>query len=108
MSNINQQNLLNKRIYSYIIGFFISFFFTVIPFCIAMKKKYFKLNFLIFIFLICAVFQIFIHLKYFLHLNFSKKYTWIIVSLIFSLIVIFIIIFGSIWIMWNLNHHLMS
>ncbi|WP_343153969.1 hypothetical protein RJT62_01940 [Buchnera aphidicola (Mindarus keteleerifoliae)] len=57
---------------------------------------------------IFAIFQILVHFRYFFKLEFSKKNPWYLISIIFSLLIIFIILFGSIWIMLNLNHHLMD
>ncbi|CAL4043178.1 Cytochrome bo(3) ubiquinol oxidase subunit 4 [Buchnera aphidicola (Phyllaphis fagi)] len=106
-NDISHNNILNKEIKFYIIGFFISFILTIIPFILVIKKKYFySKNFLLIVLVLSACLQILVHLKYFLHLNFSKKNYWNLIFLIFSIIVIFIIILGSVWIMWNLHHNL--
>ena len=95
-----------KEIKSYIVGFLLSVFLTIIPFLCALNHFFSrKVNFLII--LISALSQIIVHFIFFLHLSFSKKNSWNIISLLFVLIIIFIVIFGSIWIMYNLNHHFM-
>ncbi|CAL4325395.1 cytochrome o ubiquinol oxidase subunit IV [Buchnera aphidicola] len=100
------KNIFNKEIKFYIIGFLLSVLFTILPF-ICTLNHFFSKTVLFFIILLCALTQIVVHFVYFLHLNFSKKNTWNIISLFFILIIICIIIFGSIWIMYNLNHHIM-
>ena len=55
----------------------------------------------------CAVVQVLVHLVYFLHLNASSEMRWNLVTIVFSAVIIFIIITGSLWIMWNLNHQMM-
>ncbi|WP_295164187.1 cytochrome o ubiquinol oxidase subunit IV [uncultured Buchnera sp.] len=100
------KNNFNKEIKSYIVGFLFSLFLTIIPFFCTLNHLFSrKVNF--FIILLCAFSQIIVHFMFFLHLSFSKKNSWNIISLLFVLIIIFIIVFGSLWIMYNLNHHLM-
>ncbi|QCI27289.1 cytochrome o ubiquinol oxidase subunit IV [Buchnera aphidicola] len=106
---MNNLTLKNKNFYKeiklYILGFLFSLFLTLIPFFLVFKN-YFSSNITIKLIIIFSCIQIFVHLKYFLHLNFSKKNYWNIIFLIFSILVIFIIIFGSIWIMYHLNNHM--
>ncbi|WP_343154140.1 cytochrome o ubiquinol oxidase subunit IV [Buchnera aphidicola] len=97
---------LDKKVQSYIYSFLLSILLTIVPFFIS------KNNFLPhltnkLIILLCAFIQIVIHFVYFLHLNSMKKKNWYLTSLLFILIIIFIVIFGSIWIMFNLKHHVM-
>lgn len=99
------KNFFNKEVKSYIIGFFISIFLTIIPFLFSLNN-FFSSRFNFFIITLCAIIQIVVHFVYFLHLTFSKKNLWNTISLLFVLIVILIIVFGSIWIMYNLNHHI--
>lgn len=100
------KNNFNKEIKSYIVGFLFSLFLTIIPFFCTLNHLFSrKVNF--FVILLCAFSQIIVHFVFFLHLSFSKKNSWNITSLLFVLIIIFIIVFGSVWIMYNLNHHLM-
>ncbi|QCI16693.1 cytochrome o ubiquinol oxidase subunit IV [Buchnera aphidicola (Aphis craccivora)] len=96
----------NKEVQSYIYGFLFSTLLTIIPFFIA-KNQFFSNSINRLIILFCAFVQIIVHFIYFLHLNSSQKNYWYLISLLFILIIIFIVVFGSIWIMFNLNHHLM-
>ncbi|AYN24617.1 cytochrome o ubiquinol oxidase subunit IV [Buchnera aphidicola] len=100
------KNNFNKEKNSYIVGFLLSLCLTIIPFFCTLNHLFSReINF--FIILLCALSQIIIHFVFFLHLSFSKKNSWNIISLLFVLIIVFIVVFGSIWIMYNLNHHLM-
>lgn len=87
----------------YFFGFLWSLFLTIIPFILVSCKIFpsFIKKCIIFI---CAFIQIIIQFRYFFHLNFSKKYIWIIYLLLFTGIIVLIIVIGSIWIMNNLNH----
>ncbi|QCI16123.1 cytochrome o ubiquinol oxidase subunit IV [Buchnera aphidicola] len=94
----------NTEIKSYLLGFFLSLILTIIPFFLAIQKIFSNhINYTII--LICAISQIIVHFIYFLHLDFSLKTRFNLIALLFVIIIIFIVTFGSIWIMYNLNHH---
>ncbi|QFQ32624.1 cytochrome o ubiquinol oxidase subunit IV [Buchnera aphidicola (Aphis fabae)] len=96
----------NEKVQSYIYGFLLSILLTIIPFLIV-KNQFFSHSISRLIMLLCAFFQIVVHFIYFLHLNNIQKNYWYLTSLLFILIIMFIVVFGSIWIMFNLNHHVM-
>ncbi|CAL4043300.1 Cytochrome bo(3) ubiquinol oxidase subunit 4 [Buchnera aphidicola (Takecallis arundicolens)] len=105
MNNIVIQNYkIYQELKSYFLGFIFSLILTIIPFSVVFKR-FFNIHITFFIVIMCAVIQCLVHVKYFLHLSFSVEHVWNITFLIFTILVIFIIIFGSIWIMHNLNHH---
>lgn len=54
-----------------------------------------------------AVAQMGIHLVFFLHLTTAPDNTNNILALAFGLLIVGLIVFGSVWIMANLNHNLM-
>ncbi|CAL4325338.1 Cytochrome bo(3) ubiquinol oxidase subunit 4 [Buchnera aphidicola (Protaphis terricola)] len=97
---------LNKKVKYYVCGFFLSILLTIIPFIIT-KNGYFSYFIHRFTIIFCAIFQIIVHFICFLHLNNIKKNFWYLISLLFVLVIIFIVVFGSIWIMFNLNHHVL-
>jgi cytochrome o ubiquinol oxidase subunit IV len=51
-----------------------------------------------------AIIQLIVQLVYFLHLDKQSKKRWNIVVLIFAVIVVFILVAGSLWIMYSLNY----
>ncbi|QCI21180.1 cytochrome o ubiquinol oxidase subunit IV [Buchnera aphidicola (Hyperomyzus lactucae)] len=96
----------NKEIQSYLLGFCFSIILTIVPFLLVIQKTFpSKLNYILV--LVCSIIQIIVHFVYFLHLDFSSEMRWNLVTLLFVIIIIFIVVFGSIWIMYNLNHHVM-
>ncbi len=50
-----------------------------------------------------ALMQIMVHLHYFLHLSFDPRRNPIFAALLFALLIIFIMVGGSIWIMHDLD-----
>ena len=54
-----------------------------------------------------AVVQMLVHLHYFLHLDASSAARWNVLALAFTLLIMFIFVGGSIWIMFNLNYRMM-
>ncbi|AEO08243.1 cytochrome o ubiquinol oxidase subunit IV [Buchnera aphidicola] len=95
---------IDTNIKSYFLGFLFSFILTIVPFLLVINKI-FSSNTNYIICLLCAIIQIFVHFIYFLHLNFSEEKKWNVISLLFVIIIIFIIVFGSTWIMHHLNHY---
>jgi cytochrome o ubiquinol oxidase operon protein cyoD len=56
---------------------------------------------------IAAVFQILVHLRYFLHLDPSSTPRWNLFAIAFASILIFIMVGGSLWIMFDLYNRMM-
>ena len=54
-----------------------------------------------------ALVQIVVHMVYFLHMNFHSEGGWNMLALIFTLILVFITLAGSLWVMYNLNVNMM-
>ncbi len=55
-----------------------------------------------------AIVQFFVQLFFFLHLGHESKPRWRILIFSFMLLVVVIVVFGSIWIMQNLDYHHMT
>lgn len=49
-----------------------------------------------------AIIQLFVQLVFFLHLNTHSKSTWNLLSFLFTLVMVLILVFGTMWIMYNL------
>ncbi|MGL9773611.1 MAG: cytochrome o ubiquinol oxidase subunit IV [Sodalis sp. (in: enterobacteria)] len=92
---------------SYLIGFILSIILTVIPFAMVMQVSASEST-LIAVLVICAVVQIVVHLVYFLHLSTSSEQQWNLIAFVFAAMIIAILVVGSLWIMWYLNHNLMG
>lgn len=51
--------------------------------------------------------QIVVHLVFFLHMNGSSAQRWHLITFLFATLVIVILVGGSLWIMYHLNHNMM-
>ncbi|AKC60406.1 Cytochrome o ubiquinol oxidase protein CyoD [Blochmannia endosymbiont of Camponotus (Colobopsis) obliquus] len=91
---------------NHLVGFIISLALTIVPFTAVLYLDINK-KILTTLIIVCALIQIFVHLIFFIHLNNIKKQQWNFISLIFTILITFILITGSLWIMHHLNHNLM-
>ena len=57
--------------------------------------------------ILSAIAQLVVHLFYFLHMDSTEKGRFNMLSFVFTAVIVFIVIAGSIWIMWNLNNNMM-
>ena len=94
-------------VYSYTIGFVLSLVLTFIPYLTVTQGNFSKWL-TGFILATCAVLQVFVQLVFFLHLGQEKRPRWKTMSLGFAVMVLLILVFGSLWIMNNLNYNMMS
>ncbi|ULF80700.1 cytochrome o ubiquinol oxidase subunit IV [Vibrio alginolyticus] len=87
----------------YVKGFIASLILTVIPFYFVWTKLLPDTTTYAILFG-CALVQIFVHFKYFLHMETkTSDGRWNLVSLMFTVIVVLILIAGSVWIIYNMN-----
>lgn len=93
---------------SYFIGFILSIILTIIPFWAVKYHNTINKVILLILIISCAIIQIYIHLILFIHLNNTSNKIWNLISLIFTMFIVFILILGSIWIMTHLHHNLMT
>jgi len=105
MSTVN--NTTKSSLRSYIIGFVLSITFTVIPYQLVATQALGKNNLVLFV-VACALIQLLVQLKFFLHLNFSPKSRENLLTFIFTAIMVIIFVFGSLWIMHDLNYFMMD
>lgn len=106
MNEINNSGLFEIKLKSYLMGFILSVFLTLLSFILVIKKV-FSVDKTILIIVITALVQFSIQLIFFLHINRNAKKSWQLSALVFMVIVVFILVFGSIWIMYNLNYRMM-
>lgn len=95
---------------SYIIGFAASLLLTLLAYGLVWQHvrshhSWLSDNLLIFIVITLAQIQLFVQLRYFLQLNSSSKQRWNFTVSAFAATVVLILVFGSLWIMNNLNYH---
>lgn len=95
---------------SYIIGFVLSLILTITAYLFVLRHVdshhlVFSDGFLVALVSTLAISQLFVQLVFFLHLGRESKPRWNLVVMAFALIVVVILVFGSLWIMSNLNYH---
>ncbi len=92
---------------SYLTGFILSIMLTLTAY-ITVVNHFLCGCKLIWIILILAVIQLLVQLTFFLHLGVEPKPKWKLYTFLFVVLIIAIIVGGSLWIMSNLNYHMMS
>ncbi len=92
---------------SYITGYVLSIVFTIIPYTLVVNDV--LTGWGLYLMLACfAIVQLFVQLVFFLHLGRESKPRWNLLVFLFAVLVVVILVFGSLWIMKNLNYHSMS
>ncbi len=92
---------------TYLIGFVLSVILTLLPFWMVMEGDFSKVTTLWGI-VVFAIVQIWVHLKYFLHLNFvTEDGRASTISFLFSALIIFMVVGLSIWIIYESNAMMM-
>lgn len=91
---------------SYTIGFILSIILTLVPFYIVVNELVsgWALVFSLFGF---AVAQLMVQLQFFIHLGEESKPRWNLVMFLGMALILMIVVFGSLWIMNNLNYNMM-
>lgn len=92
---------------SYMIGFVLSVILTAIPFWLVMGDVIADKTVTTLVIVGFAVVQIYVHMVYFLHMNTNSEGGWTFMSMVFTLIIVMIAIVGSLWVMYNMNIHMM-
>jgi cytochrome o ubiquinol oxidase operon protein cyoD len=90
---------------SYLTGLVLALILTAIPFALVATNALPKSSTLIVIG-IAAVIQILVHLRYFLHLDLKSTPGENLAAIVFAAILIFIMVGGSFWIMFDLNNRM--
>jgi cytochrome o ubiquinol oxidase operon protein cyoD len=92
---------------SYVTGFILAVILTAIPFWLVMGKVIDKSSTAGFVLLGLAAVQIVVHMVYFLHMNAKSEGGWNMLAMIFTAMVVIIMLSGSIWVMYHMNHNMM-
>ncbi len=96
-----------NAMHSYVIGFFLSLFLTVIPYVMVTEQMFWR-NSLLFGITFFAVAQLITQVFFFLHLPAKEKPYWNILAFVYTLLVVAFLVIGSMWIMYNLNMNMMG
>lgn len=91
----------------YAIGFVLSVILTAIPFWLVMNKVISSPAVTAAVILGFAAVQVVVHVVFFLHLDAKSEQGWNMLATIFTVVLLVILIAGSIWVMHNMNSHMM-
>lgn len=92
---------------TYLVGFILSLVLTAIPFAIVMNH-WLRGTALLFTLAGFAIMQLIVQLQFFIHLGQERSPRWKLQMFLCALLVIFILVGGSLWIMNNLDYQIMS
>jgi cytochrome o ubiquinol oxidase subunit IV len=92
---------------SYTTGFVLSVILTALPFWLVMGKVIGKSSTMGIVLLAFAAVQIVVHMIYFLHMNAKSEHGWNMLALLFTGMLVFIMLSGSLWVMYHLDHNMM-
>jgi cytochrome o ubiquinol oxidase operon protein cyoD len=90
---------------SYLTGFALALVLTATPFALVVAGTLPRVPALTVI-AVAAVIQILVHLHYFLHLDLTSTPRENLLAIAFAAILIFMMIGGSLWIMFDLHHRM--
>ncbi|MGV7207690.1 cytochrome o ubiquinol oxidase subunit IV [Oxalobacteraceae bacterium A2-2] len=91
----------------YATGFVLAVILTAIPFYLVMGKVFSDSSTAGFVLLAMGAVQIVVHMIYFLHMSPKSEGGWNLLALIFTVMVVVIMLAGSIWVMYHMNHNMM-
>lgn len=97
----------HDAVYSYITGFLLSVFLTIIPYVMVTEQMFGKMSLLIGI-TFFAIAQLLVQVIFFLHLPTKEKPYWNAIIFMYTLVIVLFLVIGSLWIMYNLNMNMME
>lgn len=95
------------RYRDYATGFVLAVMLTAIPFWLVMSGALGDKSLTAVAVAGFAVVQVLVHMIYFLHMNTKSEGGWNFLALVFTLILVGIVLSGSLWVMYHLNHNMM-
>jgi len=100
-----QDKTAHGSVTSYVTGFVLSVIVTVAAY-LAVVNDVLTSQTLMIVIVGLAIVQLLVQLVFFLHLGQESKPRWKSIVFLFMLVVLVILVFGSLWIMNNLNYHM--
>ena len=97
---------VNVRVLGYVIGLALAIVLTATSFFVAGTDLVWQPSIPVAI-IVLAIAQMGVHLVFFLHITTGPDNTNNVLALAFGLLIIFLVIGGSLWIMANLNHNML-
>jgi cytochrome o ubiquinol oxidase operon protein cyoD len=87
---------------SYLVGFVLAVVLSAIPFYLVATHAL-PLSRIMYVIAAAAVLQILVHLRFFLHLNFTTTPKENLLAIAFTAVLLFLMVGGSLWIMIDLH-----
>jgi cytochrome o ubiquinol oxidase operon protein cyoD len=91
---------------AYVTGFILALVLTIISFGLAAGNNFSRKTIMAGL-IVAALAQMVVHLHYFLHLDKSSAQRWNVMALLFTALLLFIFVGGTIWVMYTLNSRMM-
>lgn len=105
VSNAIQNGTPNGSFRSYAAGLVLALILTAVPFWMVMSGAVSGPTAVALV-LAFALVQVVVHLVFFLHMNGSSEQSWNLMAFLFTVLIVSILVGGSIWIMYHLNHNM--
>jgi len=102
---VSQHKTTRSRVMTYIVGYMLSVFLTLAAYLLV-KQGMSSQDILIGLIIGLAFVQLLVQLLFFLHLGTETKPRWKLLVFMMMLLVVSILVFGSLWIMRNLNYRM--
>lgn len=103
MSKLIPKQSTAVTVWLYVTGFILAVGLTVMAY-VTVTAQLFTNEVAILILMGLAVIQFVVQLIFFLHIGQESKPRWNLAAFLFTLLVLIVIVFGSLWIMYNLNY----
>jgi cytochrome o ubiquinol oxidase operon protein cyoD len=97
---------LARGAWGYLAGFLLATGLTIVSFFVARTSLVWAPSLPVAL-CVLAIAQMGIHLVFFLHVGSGPDSTNNVMALAFGVLIVFLVISGSLWIMWHLNHNMM-
>jgi cytochrome o ubiquinol oxidase operon protein cyoD len=97
---------IGPRLLGYVIGLALAILLTATSFFVAGTDLVWQPSIPVAL-IVLAIAQMGVHLVFFLHITTGPDNTNNVLALAFGLLIVFLVIGGSLWIMANLNHNMM-
>jgi cytochrome o ubiquinol oxidase subunit IV len=101
-----EQTSVRLRVFGYVVGLGLAILLTATSFFIAGTDLVWQPSIPVAI-IVLAIAQMGVHLVFFLHITTGADNTNNVLALAFGLLIVFLVIGGSLWIMSHLNQHMM-
>jgi cytochrome o ubiquinol oxidase operon protein cyoD len=101
-----EEYTIREGIQGYVIGLVLATLLTVVSFYVAKSNQFWQPSLPIAL-VVLAIAQIAVHLIFFIHITTAPDNTNNILALAFGILIVALVVAGSLWIMYNLNHNMM-